>query len=262
MTTVEPKATPSRPLTPLWVISLFVSLTEAVLSLAVTQTTGGIQVTLTIFVVTFPVFVAAAFFAVLWFRPHHFYAPTEYGQQMSAREYIEAMTQRKPLDENQLYTNIQKTIRSTLASDEIIAQLTEAVSRKADKQPEEEIAQILDSAVDKAVETIREEGFLTIDLKPLVGAHAKTLLIPYDRFTTVAALLDDTWFSLGNIGIPPFKYGKRWALRDTKSKHIFRDLGNEWAAKRGLERDNRRLDEAGILPGMKLDVIPLIEPPY
>ena len=48
---VKPEtASKERRLTPLWIISLFVGLTEAVLAAAVTQTTGGVQVALAGFV--------------------------------------------------------------------------------------------------------------------------------------------------------------------------------------------------------------------
>lgn len=81
----------SRRLTPLWVISLFVSLSEATLGVAVTQTAGSIQVTLTIFVVLFPVLIAAGFFAVLWWKPYAFYPPSEYGGHVNVEQYIQAM---------------------------------------------------------------------------------------------------------------------------------------------------------------------------
>jgi hypothetical protein len=67
-----------RRLTPLWIISLFVGLTEAVLAAAVTRTTGGVQVALTVFVIAFPLIIAGAFFAILWNRPLVLYAPTDY----------------------------------------------------------------------------------------------------------------------------------------------------------------------------------------
>lgn len=81
-----------RSLTPLWVISLFVSLSEATLGAAVTQTAGLIQVTLTIFVVLFPVLIAAGFFAVLWRKPYAFYPPSEYGEHVNVEQYIQAMS--------------------------------------------------------------------------------------------------------------------------------------------------------------------------
>ena len=84
-----------RAITPLWIVALFVSLTETVLGIAVTQTAGGIQVSLTVFVLTFPVVIAGAFFLVLWHKPYVFYPPTEFGHHINVGEYVEAM-QRKP----------------------------------------------------------------------------------------------------------------------------------------------------------------------
>lgn len=84
-----------KAMTPLWIVALFVSLTEVVLGAAVTQTTGGIQVALTVFVIVFPTLVAGFFFLTLWHRPFVFYPPTEFGQQVKVSEYVEAM-QRRP----------------------------------------------------------------------------------------------------------------------------------------------------------------------
>jgi len=72
-------ASKERGLTPLWIISLFVGLTEAVLGVAVVHVTGGIQIALTAFVIAFPTLIAIAFFGILWDRPWVFYAPQEYG---------------------------------------------------------------------------------------------------------------------------------------------------------------------------------------
>ncbi len=79
-------------MTPLWVISLFVSLCEVVAGLAVTQAQGGVQLTLTVFVVVFPMLVAAAFFAILWKKPYVFYPPTEFGAGTKVAEYVQALT--------------------------------------------------------------------------------------------------------------------------------------------------------------------------
>jgi hypothetical protein len=57
---------PRTKLTPLWIISLFVTLTETALSVSVTRTQGAIQVALTIFVIAYAIFVTGAFFFVLW----------------------------------------------------------------------------------------------------------------------------------------------------------------------------------------------------
>ena len=81
-------------ITPLWIIALFVSLTELILGVAVTQTTGGIQIALTVFVIAFPTLIAAAFFGTLWLKNYVLYSPGDFIPP-SVKEYVEAM-QREP----------------------------------------------------------------------------------------------------------------------------------------------------------------------
>jgi hypothetical protein len=78
-------------ITPLWIVALFVSLTETVLGFAVIQTAGGIQIALTAFVIVFPLLIAGFFFAILWKKPYVFYPPTEFGAQVNVREFVAAM---------------------------------------------------------------------------------------------------------------------------------------------------------------------------
>jgi hypothetical protein len=79
-----------KKLTPLWVVSLFVSLTEVTLGIAATQTSGGTQHALVIFVLVFPILIAGAFFTFLWHRPWVFYSPSEYGN-VDVRGFVEAI---------------------------------------------------------------------------------------------------------------------------------------------------------------------------
>lgn len=81
----------SRPVTPLWIVALFVSLTETVLGIAVTRTAGAIQVALLVFVILFPTLVAGVFFLILWRKPFVFYSPAEFGGDVAIRDYLEAM---------------------------------------------------------------------------------------------------------------------------------------------------------------------------
>ena len=78
-------------MTPLVVISGFIGLTETILGVGVAHTTGGIQVALTIFVLTFPVAMAGAFFYILWNRPYVLYSPFEFGSASDASAFIEAI---------------------------------------------------------------------------------------------------------------------------------------------------------------------------
>ena len=77
-------------MTPLWVISLFLSLTEVIAGIAATQTTGNLQTALVCFVIIFPFLVAGMFFGLLWFRPWTFYPPSEYAN-VDVQRYVEAL---------------------------------------------------------------------------------------------------------------------------------------------------------------------------
>jgi hypothetical protein len=55
----RPRPTSGRAVTPLWIVSLFLTLTETVLGVAVIQTVGGVQIALTVFVLTRLLFKAA-----------------------------------------------------------------------------------------------------------------------------------------------------------------------------------------------------------
>ncbi len=89
----EPKS--GLRVTPLGIVATFVTLTETVLGLALTQVTGGVQVALTVFVIAFALLVAGAFFVILWFRPFVFYSPSEFGD-VDPKSFIDAMRGKLP----------------------------------------------------------------------------------------------------------------------------------------------------------------------
>jgi hypothetical protein len=80
-----------RVVTPLWIVALFISLTQMVLAYAATQTTGGVQIALTVFVLIFPCLIAASFFTILWSRPYNLYPPSEYGKSTDVLSYVQAL---------------------------------------------------------------------------------------------------------------------------------------------------------------------------
>jgi hypothetical protein len=249
------KLSAARTLTPLWVVSLFVSLTETVLGIGVIQTTGGIQVALTVFVMVFPLLIAGAFFAILWHKPYVFYSPSEYAQQ-DVRQYVEAMQSRSRID-SKLFPEIEHVVRSQLSSSAVITELTETISRKAGDRMEGQIAKILSSVADRTVESIQDENFLTVDSRKLVGEDGSIWRIPYSRYVTTSELLDNIWFLLDEYGVPPYEYGVIWALRDKTTGRILKDMGRTWASNHGKSFDKRPLSEVGIMPGMYLEAIPL-----
>lgn len=90
---------PKLLMTPLVIISAFVSLVEITLTVGIVQTSGSVQLILTWFAVLFPVLIAIGFFVLLWSKPYHLYAPTEYSQSGSASEFISAIRQDRQLSD-------------------------------------------------------------------------------------------------------------------------------------------------------------------
>lgn len=102
--------TANKSLTPLWIISLFITLTESVIGGAAFNTSGGVQVALVSFAMIFPLIIASGFFALLWFKPHVFYPPGEFAN-VDVEKYVGAFTQ----------TRFTQTVKKTtdLSDDEV-----------------------------------------------------------------------------------------------------------------------------------------------
>ncbi len=241
-----------RPITPLWIIALFISLTETVLGVAVIQTDGDIQVALTAFVVVFPLLIALAFFLILWNRPVVLYPPTEF-PGTGVWDYRKA-TQRSGRDEEALYAGILEAIQSTFASEEIVSELTGTVTAAATRDPEDHIKGVLLEKAKEALERIRKSNFLTIDSRPMLGSQEGTVSqIVYAPDLTVDELLSVIRYSIDPRPALP-AYGKLWALRDGDTKNVFKRLGPAWS---GLKADTRTLEQVGISAGMHLEVVHL-----
>lgn len=121
---------PKVRVTPLWIVATFVTLTETVLGLALTQVAGGVQVALTVFVIGFALLVATAFFFILWFRPYVFYSPSEFGN-VDPKDFIDAMRGRLP--------------------DRVVAQIE--MVEQVEARPADRLAQfrLIDSLTDESV---------------------------------------------------------------------------------------------------------------
>lgn len=256
MTMDTKKVIANRMLTPLWVISLFISLTEAVLGIAVTQTQDGIQIALTGFVIAFPLLSATGFFLLLWFKPHHMYAPTEYGQEVNVREYIDAITQRNALSDDELYDSIQNIVRDTVTSESTIDKIIDSISGESSERTPEQIEKVLNSTADEAIESIRGSSFITVNPTPIIGDFGLIWQISYSKYPTASEFLNAVWNSLNEYTkLPSFRYGRLWALRDINTGFIFKDAGSNWPLAQGLDLDTRPLREIGITPGMHLEAI-------
>jgi len=250
----NPLETQKRAITPLWIIALFVSLTETVLGTAVIQTTGGIQIALTVFVLFFPLLIAGAFFLILWNRPYVLYPPTEYGNQTDISSYVNAIRQNSDFDESNLYMKINETIRATLVSDEIIKNLSKAITKHTPDSGNQ-ITQILNTAADRTVNLIKKAGFLTIDNTPIMGSDGKVRQEPYEKYSCVSDLCDETYFTIKSK-VNAKTYGVVWAFKDVGTGYIYKEMGMTWANRhQNKPSDIRSLKAVGIKAGMILETI-------
>lgn len=76
---------------PLWLIAFFMTIAEMAAGYAVTQVSGGVQITLLVFFIGYALIVTCVFFAFLWHKPANFYAPSEYGN-VPPGEYAQALS--------------------------------------------------------------------------------------------------------------------------------------------------------------------------
>jgi len=152
------------------------------------------------------------------------------------------------------YSRIKKSVRASLKSRDVIAEVKTAGKRGG--RSDKEISKMLGTVADKTIKGIRDESFLKIDTRPLLSADGEMWELPYDQFPTVSSLLDFLWNSM-RYHIESMNYGVSWVLRDAASGKVFDKAGRTWARKtRGVARDDRLLRSIGMRPGMKLDAIP------
>lgn len=212
-------------MTPLWIIALFVSLTETVTGIAVTQASGQVQLYLTYFVTLFPVGVATAFFLILAFRWWTFYGPAEYPTYIDPREFRGESI--RPLDEE----SMNKLLTS---------KISEVISDKA--------------LISRVVESI-QKGNLIVDPSPLLGSEEKPWVFPYEQFRSIQELLDTIWAALPRNLARPYSYGREWAFQ--VGSKVVNDIGSgsTFARKHHPPNDTRSLAEIGITPGMRLLVV-------
>jgi hypothetical protein len=236
-----------RLLTPLAVISLFVAMTEGAMSFAATQTTGSIQLLFTVFAMLLAICVVSLFFITLWYRPWVLYHPGEYGRQDVGR-YVEAMNARGR-DEVSVDQSIQRSLR-TIFVEEIVPALERL---PIDDHARQTLRAQLDDAADQAVADIRNSSFLSFDFRQILGEETPPWVVPYERFGSVSAMLDDVWLKLKER-VPARSYGHSWILKNDSSNEIFDEMGRRYAYRAfGTSSDTRALSDVGIRPGMHLN---------
>lgn len=96
--------------------------------------------------------------------------------------------------------------------------------------------------------------YLVIDTRPLLGTNGSICTMNHARFGSISDLQDEVWKSLRDHYVPENTYGERWLFANALSGKQFVGVGTKWAIEQGKARDERKLDEVGILPGTTLRV--------
>jgi hypothetical protein len=219
--------------TPLWIISIFIGLSQAVAGLVAIQGSGWIAGTLAIFAVIYPIVVTGLFFLILWKRNWLFYPPSEFSHDVQPAQYIDAMRgQRIQLELGQvaIRTAVEEAAVSTM--------------KEWGVDDEERLERV-------RTKTREELDKLSIDVNIDINETnaARTRFYPTDT-STVTDLLNSVYFAISDF-VRPFEYPRTWVL-EREGGGVLDQMGTSWARSRGLPEDDRLLGEVGIKAGDRL----------
>lgn len=226
-----PRETP-RVLNPLWIIALFLGLSETTVGVAAAQSDGWVQGLLAVFAVVFPLLVSATFFAILWQRPEVLYAPGDFPQHVPVSTYVDGMRRRSWGSAETLQEVVGDTLRQVLPA------ALEGAAVPA--QSPRIVADALDSA-----RRVIEARTLVVDLSAFLHEPGARYHFVAADSSTVRDLLDSVFVELRQF-VRPFSYGREWILVDRRTGERLTDLGSGWADRHGVEADERLLRDVGL----------------
>lgn len=224
-------------LNPLWIISLFLTVSEVAVGAAATQTQGWLQALLVIYSAVFPTGVAATFFAILIMKPYVLYAPKDYSSNPSVNDFVEALNSSRSRGIENMEASIRQAIEGVIPK---------IIDEKFGQRDQEEI-------VANAVRAAQTDFLLrTIHVSYLaLDVTLSDLVLPVNADTPVQQVLDEIWSAQGVV--PAHSYGRDWVLFDAETKHQYRDMGTIWAQRNRIGLvDSRPIHEVGIRPGARL----------
>ena len=237
--------------TPLGIIALFVGLSETIAGFAAIKTEGLVQLIFAAFSVLFPIGIAAAFFFVLWKRAQVFYPPKEFGPNVDVRHYAEAM-RHQAQGQQELQTTIKNTIVETFTSQEA-RDVIAAISASNTVQTEAIVQQASAALAEQAVGRL-QDSVITIDIRQFRGESVSDLVFPYEPNEKAFSLLSAVYFHIDNY-VPPFAYGKNWALKIDTTGEVLIPNGVDWNDTNALANSDVTVSELGLKSGMKLSAI-------
>ncbi len=237
---INTRQAPAYP-SPLWIIALFIALSEITAGIAAIATDGTTRFIFAIFTVTFPLIVLAVFIWLLVRHPANLYGPWQYSEGVGVEAYAAAL-------------NRQRRTTSLVyrhAASEAVALASSRESGASDSGSAVSVERVKED-----FDRLIRESSIVVDCSAF--RDGEPVLIPVTQETTAAELLNAIYFELAPA-VRPFTYGESWLLAD-QSGHRLTELGTQWARRRNRGQDLRRLEEVGIELGSSLTVVP-VDPP-
>jgi hypothetical protein len=219
---------------PLWIVALFIALSEATAGFAAITTNGVARMIFTCFATGFPVLVFTAFIWLLVQHTPKLYSPGQYSKEITP-EVFRTGIQISHAES----INLGRAVAAALAP-----LLWEGTDEDVLAAGARKIAQSFEEAVVESSVTI-----VLSYLKP----GTRDLRIPVTEDTTVTDLLDGVYLALVPWASPD-SYQQTWTLLNEKGEEI-PATGARWAKDRGMLRDERLISHAGIFPGNTLTAI-------
>jgi hypothetical protein len=213
---------------PLWIIALFIALSEATAGVAAITTSGSARLIFACFAVAFPTLVFAVFIWLLVKHAPKLYAPGQYSREITPEIYRAGISQ---ADAQFIGRALAKTV---------VPLLDDLGDDESDRE----------AAVEQVVldfEAAFRESSIEIEVVP-PQPDDESLRIPVTAKTPVGNFLDMVWFELKGR-VAPYTYGGDWVLISCDSEKRYSDMGTSWAHRHGLKRDTRPIPEVGIKPG-------------
>ena len=216
---------------PLWIIALFIALSEVTAGVASITTDGATRLLFAIFAVVFPVGVFVTFIWLLTSgHAPKLYSPTQYTEAITPEIYADGVN-RRTRAEIQVYDR---------AVAEVFAYAAERQAVPAAQQ---------EPLIGRFEQSVRARS-IEVDIAQVAPGRDPFLFKVGDE-TTVSDLLDDVYFAMAPH-VEPYEYLKSWALVTEDGELILREHG---ASRVGMRSDLRGLEEAGIAAGSRLRAV-------
>jgi hypothetical protein len=216
---------------PLWIIALFIALSEATAGAAAITTNGVTRLIFACFAVLFPSAVFAVFVWMLVKHAPNLYAPAQYSSEITPEIYR---------------SGIGLSRSESVFLGRVVAEATVPPGANGEDRDDmvRQVAQRFEAAV--------KESSVTVSLGNL-KPRADLLQIPVAENMEIDHFLNSIYFAL-SPAVEPFTYGRAWILVDEHGRE-YTDMGTIWANSRNLPSDLRPITEVGIEPGSRLTAV-------